>query len=170
MNKETILEKIFVKLFKIPAIKNYWERNFNAIEFRNIPWNKLEKPLVDCKIAIITTGGIHLKSDKEFDLSDPNGDSTFRRIPYNTNLMDLIITHKYFDHYDADRDPNLIFPIEVLTELQSEGMVGPSCENHYSFMGHIKGPHLTTLINKSAVEVAKEIRQKKADIALLVPA
>ena len=84
--------------------------------------------------------------------------------------MDLTITHKYYDHHDADRDPNLIFPIEILRELQSEGILGPSCENHYSFMGHIKGPHLKNLIKKSAVNVAKEIRQKEADIALLVPA
>ena len=111
-------------------------------------------------------GRIH----KEFDLSDPNGDCTFRRIPYDTNYKDLIITHKYYDHYDADRDPNLILPIEVLSELQSEGIVGPSCENHYSFMGHIEEPHLKTLIQKSSVEAAKEIRQQKADIALLVPA
>ena len=69
-----------------------------------------------------------------------------------------------------DRSPNLILPIEVLNELQAEGMVGPSCEYHYSFMGHIEEPHLTTLIQKSSVEVAKEIRQHKADIALLVPA
>ena len=170
MNKETLLEKILVKLFSIPAIKNYWDRNYKALEFKTIPWTKLEKPLKDSKIVLITTGGIHLKSDKEFDLSDPNGDSTFRRIPYDTNLNDLIITHKYYDHHDADRDPNLILPIKVLSELQSEGVVGPSCENHYSFMGHIEEPHLTTLIQKSSVEVAKEIKQQKVDIALLVPA
>ena len=68
------------------------------------------------------------------------------------------------------KHPNLILPLEVLSELQSEGLVGPSCENHYSFMGHIEEPHLTTLIQKSSVEAAKEIRQQNADIALLVPA
>ena len=170
MNKETLLDKLLVKLFRIPAIKYYWDRNYKALEFKNIPWKKLGKPLKDCKIVLITTGGIHLKSDKEFDMSDPNGDSTFRRIPYDTNYKDLIITHKYFDHYDADRDPNLILPIEVISELQSEGIVGPSCENHYSFMGHIKQPHLTTVIKYNSVELAKEIRQQKADIAFLVPA
>tara|TARA_B100000686_G_scaffold176183_1_gene183245 strand:+ start:584 stop:1096 length:513 start_codon:yes stop_codon:yes gene_type:complete len=170
MNKETLLDKFLVKLFRIPAIKNYWSRNFKALEFKNIPWTKLEKPLEECKIVLITTGGIHLKSDKEFDLIDPNGDSTFRRIPYNTNLKDLTITHKYYDHQDADRDPNLILPIEVLSELQSEGIVGPSCENHYSFMGHIREPHLTTLIKNNSVKAAKEISQQKVDIALLVPA
>ena len=170
MNKETFINKILVKLFSIPIIKNYWDRNYKALEFKNIPWTKLEKPLEECKIVLITTGGIHLKSDKEFDLTDPNGDSTFRRIPHNTNLNDLIITNKYYDHHDADRDPNLILPIEILSELQSEGAVGPSCENHFSFMGHIEEPHLTTLIQKNSVLAAKEIRQQKADIALLVPA
>ena len=170
MNKETLLDKLLVTLFKIPAIKNYWVKNYKALEFKNIPWTKLEKPIKECKIVLITTGGIHLKSDKEFDLIDPNGDSTFRRIPHNTDLKDLKITHKYYDHHDADRDPNLILPIKVLSELQSEGMVGPSCENHYSFMGHIEEPHLTTLIQNSSIEAAKEIRQQKADIDLLVPA
>ena len=170
MNKETLLDKLLVTLFKIPAIKNYWVKNYKALEFKNIPWTKLEKPINECKIVLISTGGIHLKSDKEFDLTDPNGDSTFRRIPYDTNLSDLIITNKYYDNHDADRDPNLILPIEILSELQSEGAVGPSCENHYSFMGHIDDPHLPTLIKKNSVQAAKEIRQQKADIALLVPA
>ena len=170
MNIKTLIDKFLVKLFKIHVIKNYWEKHYDALIFKNTPWKKLEKPLEDCKIVLITTGGIHLRSDKEFDLNDPNGDSSFRRIPYDTNFKDLIITHKYYDHHDADRDPNLILPIEILSELQSEGILGPSCKNHYSFMGHIEGHHLRTLIQKSSVETAKEIRQQKADIALLVPA
>ncbi len=170
MNKETLLEKLSIMLFKIPAIQYYWDKKFKALEYTNIPWTKLKKSIKEYKIVLITTGGIHLKSDKKFDLIDPNGDSTFRRIPYNTNLNDLIITHKYYDHHHADRDPNLILPIQILSELQSEGIVGPTCENHYSFMGHILGPHVTTLIQKSSIEAAKEIRQQKADIALLVPA
>ena len=119
MYKETLINKFLVKLFGIPIIKNYWDRNYKALEFKNIPWTKLEKPLEECKIVLITTGGIHLKTDKEFDMTDPNGDSTFRRIPYDVNLDDLIITNKYYDYHDADHDPNLILPIEILSELQS---------------------------------------------------
>ena len=89
MNKETLLDKLLVKFFKIPAIKNLWDRNYNVLEFKKIPWKKLDKSLRECKIVLITTGGIHLKSDKEFDLNDPNSDSSFRRIPYDTNLKDL---------------------------------------------------------------------------------
>ena len=45
MNKETLLDKIFVMFFRIPSIKNYWDRNFEALTFKNIPWEKLKKPL-----------------------------------------------------------------------------------------------------------------------------
>ena len=66
-----MLDKFLVKLFKISAIKKYWSRNYKVLEFNNIPWTKLVKPLKKCKIVLVTTGGIHLKSDKEFDLIDP---------------------------------------------------------------------------------------------------
>ena len=123
-----------------------------------------------CKIALISTGGIFLKKDKPFDLRNPSGDSSFRRIPYNVKPKDLTISHKYYNHKDADRDPNLILPFEVLRELQKEGIIGPSNKFHYSFMGHIKEPHLSHLVNKSAVEVAIELMFQKVDIALLIPA
>ena len=170
MSKETLLDKLLVLFFRIPIVKNYWGRSYQALIFDRVPWTKLNKPLSECKIALFTTGGILLKTDKEFDLTDPCGDSTFRRIPHDVAPKDLKIIHKYYDHRDADRDPNLILPFEVLRELQSEGIVGPSSAFYYSFMGHIEEPHLTTLIQKSAVEAAKEIKQQQVDIALLVPA
>jgi len=163
-------DKFLVNLFRIPVIKNFWERNFKALEFVQIPWTKLKKPISECKIALFTTGGIHLKSDTEFDLDDPHGDYSFRRIPYNASTDDLTITHKYYDHHDADLDPNLILPFEVILELQAEGIVGSPNKYHYSFMGHIKEPYLTNLIQKSAVDVANEIKKQKVDIALLIPA
>ena len=170
MKKTTLIDKLLVMLFRVPAVKNYWARNFEALFFDHVPWTKLNKPLSECKIALFTTGGIHLKSDNEFDLIDPHGDSSFRRIPYDVASEELNITHKYYDHRDADLDPNLILPFEVLLELQTEGIVGPSNKFHYSFMGHIEEPHLTTLIQSSAVDAAKEIKQQNVDIALFVPA
>ncbi len=170
MDKETLLDKLWVLLFRIPILKNFWARNYEAVLFDRVPWTKLNKPLSACKIALFTTGGILLKTEEGFDLNDPQGDSTFRRIPHDVSADDLTISHKYYDHRDADRDPNLILPFEVLRELQAEGIVGASSPHHYSFMGHIEEPHLTTLVQESAVEAAKEIKQQQVDIALLVPA
>ena len=170
MKYETILNKILVALFSFPIVKKLWTKIFKAKNFQTVPWTPLKKSLPACKIALISTGGIILKNDKPFDLRDPNGDSSFRRIPYNAKPQDLTISHKYYNHRDADQDPNLILPFEVLRDLQKEGILGPSNKFHYSFMGHIKEPHLTSLVNKSAVEVATELLYQKVDIVLLVPA
>jgi len=170
MKYETIFNKIFVILFRFHIVKKLWSKIFKAKNFKNVPWTPLKKPLPACKIALISTGGIILKIDRPFDLIHPSGDSSFRRIPHNVKPQDLIIYHKYYDHRDADRDPNLILPFEVLHELQKEGILGESNKFHYSFMGHIKEPHLSNLVNKSAVEVATELKYHKVDIALLVPA
>ena len=56
MNKENLLNKFLVNLFMIPAIKNYWVRYFNVLEFKNIPCKKLGKPIEECKIVLIKTG------------------------------------------------------------------------------------------------------------------
>ena len=118
MLKESLIDKLWVTLFRIPVLKNYWTRSYEAVLFDHVPWTKLDKPLPECKIALFTTGGIHLKSDKAFNLIDPQGDSSFRRIPYSVTKEDLTISHKYYDHRDADLDPNLILPFEVLLELR----------------------------------------------------
>ena len=170
MGKGTLMDKLCVMLFRIPIVKNIWSQRYEAINFDSIPWTKLNKPLSACKIALVTTGGILLKTEESFELNDPHGDSSFRRIPHDVSAEDLTISHKYYDHRDADCDPNLILPFEVLRELQTEGVIGASGPYHYSFMGHIKEPHLTKLIQQSSVEVAKEIKQLQIDIALLVPA
>ena len=170
MKYESILNEFFVILFKSNIVKKFWRTNFKTKNFNDIPWTPLKKPLKECKIALISTGGIFLKIDKPFDLKNPRGDSSFRRIPHNVKPKDLTISHKYYDHKDADRDPNLILPFEVLREFQKEGILGSSNKFHYSFMGHIKEPHLSNLVNKSSVEVATELKCQKVDIALLVPA
>jgi len=71
MLKESLIDKLWVALFRIPVLKNYWARSYEAVLFDHVPWTKLNKPLPECKIALFTTGGIHLKSDKAFNLIDP---------------------------------------------------------------------------------------------------
>ncbi len=170
MKYEVILNKLFVKLFSFSIVKKLWSKYFKAKVFNNTPWATLKKPLNHCKIVLISTGGIVLKKDKPFDLKNSYGDSSFRRIPQNVKVEDLTISHKYYDHKDADLDPNLILPFQVLNILQKDGIIGSSNNLHYSFMGHIKDPLISDLIKKSALKVADELKSQKVDIALLVPA
>ncbi|OGP07463.1 MAG: hypothetical protein A2X87_05985 [Deltaproteobacteria bacterium GWC2_42_51] len=134
-----------------------------------IPWTPLTKSIKDCKIAIVTTAGVHLKSQKPFDMHDKNGDPTYRDIPKDASKEQLTITHDYYDHKDADKDINIVFPIDRLKELKETGEIGDLADINFGFMGHIEAGHIYTLINDTAPEVADRLKSQGVDAVLLTP-
>lgn len=139
------------------------------VESEGIPWMPLKKSLRDSTVALVTTAGVHLKTQDHFDMADPNGDPSFRIIETTTPLTDLMITHDYYDHTDADKDINIVFPLERLREFEKEGIIGRLANRHYGFMGHILGPHIDTLVKITAPEVANRLNADGVDIVLLTP-
>ena len=123
-----------------------------------------------CRLALITTGGVHLNSQPPFNMKDPAGDPSFREIPADIAVRELVITHDYYDHSDADIDVNVVFPIERVKDLKRSGDVGTVNDRHFSFMGHITGRHLETLLNETAPRVAAELKKDDVDIVILTPA
>ncbi len=69
-----------------------------------IPWTPLRKSLPGSSVVLFSTGGVHLRSDRPFNL---NSDPAFRGIPQDTELVDLAISHQAYDRTDALRDLNL---------------------------------------------------------------
>ena len=102
-------------------------------------------------------------------MDDPAGDPTYRVIDVQTILKDYVITQDYFDHRDADKDLNIIFPIERLKEMAAKGIVGSIARYHFSFMGHIKDSHLDNLLETHAPQVANCLVQHQVDAVLLTP-
>jgi D-proline reductase (dithiol) PrdB len=128
-----------------------------------VPWTPLGKSLSDSTVALISTGGVHLRSDRPFNL---NGDPTFRVIPKDAQPGDLAISHQAYDRTDALQDINLVFPIERLRELVAEQIIGRLAEDHYGFglMGSAKR------LMPAIKQVARRIGESGVDLALLVPA
>ncbi len=135
-----------------------------------IPWTIPAKPLNESTLALVTTSGIHHDNQAPFDMLDEKGDPSYREIDGETIINGFTITHDYYDHADAEKDPNIIFPLERLNELVREGKIGKIARKHYSFMGHIDGPHIATLIEKTAKEVAEKLKNDQVDLVLLTPA
>ena len=136
----------------------------------DIPWTPLGKPLRECRVALVTTAGVHHASQPPFDMGDPEGDPSFRELDGAGIGGDFRITHDYYDHSDAEKDLNIVLPLERLREFEKEGIIGESAPVHYSFMGHVTGRHIPTLIEKSAPAVAERLKAGKVDAALLIPA
>lgn len=135
-----------------------------------IPWAPLRKPLSQCKLAIVTTSGIHHGAQEPFDMQDSEGDPSFRAINGATIGSNYKITHDYYDHSDAEKDLNIVFPLDRLRELQQEGVLGQLADTHYSLMGHIDGRHIVTLIESTAQQIVEKLKHDKINVVLLTPA
>lgn len=134
-----------------------------------VPWTPVKKRLKDSTVALVTTAGVQLKGQPLFDMTDKNGDPTWRELPSDAPKEAYTITHDYYDHTDADRDINIVFPIDRLREMRDAGLIGGLAGTNYGFMGHIDGPHIETLVKKRAPEVAMRLRQEGVDAVLLTP-
>jgi len=162
---------LLAKLFtKYPALVENWARKADIIEFTDTPWTPLKGSISASRLALITTGGVHVKTQTPFDMQDPFGDPSYREIPGNMPAGNLIITHNYYDHADADKDINLVFPIDRLRSLEQSGEIGAVNHRHFSFMGHITNCHVDTLVRETAPRVADALTQDKVDAVLLTPA
>ena len=103
-------------------------------------------------------------------MGDPEGDPTYRVIPGDARSEDFVITHNYYDHRDADRDFNILLPLDRVRELVRNGIMGGLTSRHYSFMGHIAGPHLNTLDEKILPQLIAGLAQERPDFVFLTPA
>lgn len=134
-----------------------------------VPLAGLRKPLSEARLTLISSCGVHAKSDSPLDVCHPFGDFRFRRVPSRLRHQDLIIHQLKYPHDDADADINVIFPIERLQELVSEGVLGGLTENFFSFIGYNMDPEKfeRTVAHDIAEAVVVE---ERADAALLAPA
>jgi len=166
-----IRDRLFARLYtRYPKLVKNWARKARIIDTAGIPWTPFQGKIEEGKLALITTGGIHLKEQPPFDMLDPSGDPSFRQIPADAIPDQLVITHNYYDHRDANRDVNIIFPLEGARQLKTLNEIGAVNYRHFSFMGHILDQHLETLANDTAPRVAAALKKDSVDIVVLTPA
>ncbi|HEY6333737.1 MAG TPA: hypothetical protein VI756_30755 [Blastocatellia bacterium] len=134
-----------------------------------VPLAPLRVPLARSRITMISSCGVHLKTDKPLDVCHPFGDFRFRRVPSSSKHEGVIIHQLKYPHDDADLDINVIFPIERLQELVEEKRLGGLTDNFFSFIGYNMDPERfeLTVVREIADAV---VNQEAADAALLVPA
>jgi D-proline reductase (dithiol) PrdB len=163
--------RMAAQLFKhVPWLAEAWARTHRFEEATTIPWAPLRRPLPEATIALVTTAGVHRRADPPFDMEDADGDPSYRVIPVGVPRNELTITHRYYDHTAADRDLNVVLPIDRLRELRDEGRVGGIGPRIYGFMGHIDGRHVRTLVDRTAPEVAERLVADGVDAVVLTPA
>ena len=135
------------------------------MKFTETPFTRLEKPLYERRLALVTTGGVHLPGEVRFDIDDPSGDCSYREIPNTADA--LTWTHAYYAPDRGGEDLDSVFPLWSLRELEAEGVVGELNHRHFSFMGAIHDP--TPLIERTGPEAAIALADDGVDAVLLTP-
>jgi len=129
---------------------------------RCVPYTPLWKPLNQMKIALVSTGGVYMKGQDPYVLE---GDESFRVFPGDVKSEDLLFTHDHYDHSDADKDPNVMFPVDRLRELAAQGIIGGLANKHIGMMGYTM--KLKVVYEETVPALAKEIDRSNADAVLL---
>jgi D-proline reductase (dithiol) PrdB len=137
-----------------------------SISRKCVPFTPFEGELAKSTIAIVTAGGVHLKEQEPFNIADELGDLGYRIIPEDVNSAELMVTHHHYDHADADKDINVVFPIDVLRDLQAEGFIKAGARKHIGYMGYTM--QLKAMYEGTAREIANEIdKGSRADAVIL---
>lgn len=144
-----------------------WHDNFVWTPNEKPAWCAPGKPLAQSTVALIGTGGFHLKNQPPFDVDNPFGDASFRLIPACSDPADIAISHTHYDHSEADHDINCMFPITRLWELKEQGVIGDVAENFYGLNGFIPNP--ARLISETAPQILSQLKKDSAEVVLLTP-
>ena len=126
------------------------------------PWVR-PPPLARCRVAIVTTAGLHRRGDRPFGPSATD----YRVIRGDTRAADLVMSHQSvnFDRTGFQEDHNVAFPIDRLHELAREDAIGSVAAFHYSFMGATQIRQLEA----KARELAGLLKKDSVDAVLLTP-
>ena len=159
-----------VSLFKLDNLYRFFMRAYPIKSYGDTPPNApLHKELSQCRVALITTAGLHLQDQTPYDDRIIGGDCSYREIPNTIETQDLALGHrsKAFDASGTESDINLVLPLDRFRELKTEGKIGSLNDRHFSFMGSITKPK--PLIEKTAPEVAQMLEADGVDVAFLTP-
>ena len=135
--------------------------------FKTTTWTPFEKPLDKARVALLCSSGISRKDQEPYEpLSRDN--LTYREIPKETRAADMVINYAYYDHTDADKDPNIVFPIDRFRELEQEGFIGELAETNYG-LGMGRMYKRTALQTQLATEIVRKLKEAKVDALFCVP-
>lgn len=127
----------------------------------------LAKPLADSRVALLSTAGVHLDDQEPFHVETVAGDATHRLIPDDVDLSRLRFTHTHYDTSSAEKDPNVVIPIDRLHELVADGRVGSAAPFHVGMMGF--NPNAGPVADELAPAVVDLLHESEVDVAVFAP-
>ena len=135
-----------------------------SFTFDDVPWTT-PKPLHESRVAIVTTAGLRVESNADWNA----GDQGFTQIPHDAENLTLAHYSPNFDRVGWVLDKNVVFPIDRLYELAKDEIIGSVAKTHISFMGAQPDHTLETIRLDSGPAAAKLLKDDEVDLVLLTP-
>ncbi len=138
-----------------------WTENESA------PLHRLKKPLSECRVSLLTSGGVSQCAMPAFN-PDARNDHRLDAIGREAAADDFQIHDSYYDHSDAESDINCIFPLERIRELAAGGEIGSLSDHFWSgFMGRIY--NRSKVQEESGPAFADALEADNVDILVAAP-
>jgi D-proline reductase (dithiol) PrdB len=151
--------------------KHYGSMGFPPYQWTINDSAPLTKPTLqmnESRVSILTSGGVSHCSMPGFD-PDARNDHRLDEVDRDVDTKDFEINDSYYNHDDADRDINCIYPIDRLKEMAENGLIGSIAPRFWSgFMGRIY--NRTKLIEDSIPEFIDKLREDEIDVLVTAPA
>jgi D-proline reductase (dithiol) PrdB len=153
------------RLDRLPQINRNNLLTFPAQVNDTTPFVVPRKPLAACRVAIVTTAGLHRRSDRPFG----PGEQGARMIAADTKASEIVQSHTSlgFDRVPIMRDLNITFPIDRLRELVARGEMGGLGPNNYSVMGALRDT--VRIEADTGPEIGRRLREEGVDAVLITP-
>lgn len=135
-------------------------------EFDNVAPATAISDLSKAKIALVTSGGIVPKGNPDrIESSSASKYGTYSIENVNTLTADSYETaHGGYDPSYANQDPNRVLPLDIVREMEKEGVIGSLHNYFYTTVGNG-----TAVANakKYAVEIAQKLLADGVDAVIL---
>lgn len=156
----------------VKAINDYYQNlgypTYDWTVNESAPFAPLKKPLPECRVSMLTSGGISHRTRPPFNPTAKN-DLRVDDVDYRSDPNDFDINDAYYDTRDAQKDLNVVFPIARLRELAEQGVIGEVAKRFWSgFMGRTY--NRTAVIEQTAPALVEELQKDEVDLMILVPA
>src|SRR5258708_8365305 len=130
---------------KITDLKLAYRAFMKAYPYRRVDWRpgaRLEKPLRESRVAVVTTAAYFRPDQPPFDTSIRGGDYSYRIIPLDTDLSTLRIAHRSdaFATGGIAAGKKFALPLDRLEFLAGESGLGSVASRHFCFLGSIAAP------------------------------
>jgi D-proline reductase (dithiol) PrdB len=145
-----------------------WYHRYRFRRVDPLPWQAQGPAPEQCRVATVTTAGLHLPEDPPFE-KVKGGDFSYRMVPLDAPLPSLVCTHPSgaWDRSGVEADRNLALPLDRLRSMAEAGEIGEVAPRHVSFQGSVTAP--LRLVRQTAPEVAQALVHDGVDLVILTP-